>query len=235
MAPSRFGLTGLAAARAVSQQPRGLHARRRRGTPCGSRPPAATISPARPPAQPSRLAISARTGTPPLADRSSWNCGTSYHHGDDLPRRRLPLRQMDGDVRPKSSALASAGRSGPKPISIRVPTGASLALLSTTGVVAVALRLEVEPHAAGDDGEEAVRRQHRAGDHPEAVAERAAGRQAQELGRHQRPIDAEQAGDLVRDRGRGRRPRRSSRRRSCRPAPAFRCRARCRRVPSAPA
>ena len=87
----------------------------------------------------------------------------------------------------------------------------------------------------GDD-EEAVRRQHRAGDHPQAIAERAAGRQAQELGRHQRTVDAEQAGDLVRrieagavvldevaafdlaD-----------------PDAASRCRARCRRVPSAPA
>ena len=48
-------------------------------------PAAATISPARPPAQPSRLATSSRTGALPLADSSSWNCGASYQYGDDLP------------------------------------------------------------------------------------------------------------------------------------------------------
>jgi hypothetical protein len=62
----------------------------------------------------------------------------------------------------------------------------------------VALRLEFLPYAPADDGELAIGRQHRASRHPEAVAERAARRQAQHLGRRQRTADAEQASDLVR-------------------------------------
>ena len=53
-------------------------------------PAASTISPAFAPVQPSRLAISSRTGRSPLAYSSSWNCAASYHHGEVFRRRTLP-------------------------------------------------------------------------------------------------------------------------------------------------
>ena len=112
--------------------------------------------------------------------------------------------------RPPASPGRSRSRSGCRP-------GARPRVTLTTVVEPSRSGLSSMPRVAGDDGEEAIRRQHRASDHAQAVAERAAGRQPQQLGRDQRPVDAEQARDLVAGRCRGRRPRRSSRPRSRRP------------------
>ena len=95
-------------------------------------------------------------------------------------------------------ARGSCGSAGPKadldPRSGPPVRGRAL----DDGGGSIALRLEFLPYAPADDGELPIRREHRANRDPEAVAERAASRQAQHLGRRQRPCDAEQAGDLVR-------------------------------------
>ena len=86
----------------------------------------------------------------------------------------------------------------PKPISTRVPTGKSTGSVLTTVVVpsrsgrSSIRRLRVMTMSEPSDASDGT------GDDPQAVAERAAGRQPQELGRDHRAGDAEQAGDLFR-------------------------------------
>ncbi len=63
---------------------------------------------------------------------------------------------------------------------------------------AVALRAEFDPAIARRDDEKAIGCEDAASDHPQAVAERAAHRQPQQLGRDHWPGDAEQPGDLFR-------------------------------------
>ena len=62
--------------------------------------------------------------------------------------------------------------------------------------IAVVLRPEIEPAPAGLQDQPAARGEHRAGHDPQPVAQRAAGRQPQQLGRHQWPADREQPGDV---------------------------------------
>ena len=62
--------------------------------------------------------------------------------------------------------------------------------------IAVVLRPQIEPAPAGLHDQAAARGEHRAGHDPQPVAERAAGRQPQQLGGHQRPADREQPGDV---------------------------------------
>jgi hypothetical protein len=63
---------------------------------------------------------------------------------------------------------------------------------------AVALGAKHDPAVAGDDDKGAFRGEDGAGDHTQAVAESASGREPQELGRHHRPRDAEKPRDLFR-------------------------------------
>jgi hypothetical protein len=62
---------------------------------------------------------------------------------------------------------------------------------------AVALGTERDAAIAGDDGEGALRGEDGASDDAQAVAERATGRQPQELGRDHRAVNAEEAGDVL--------------------------------------
>ena len=119
------------------------------------------------------------------------------------PRRRLAgvglaARHLRSRRAPSAARSSSLGIAGPKPISIRVPTGKSTGFTLTTVVDAVALGAQLDPPVARRDDEGAVRCEDRAGDHAQAVAERAARRQPQQLGRDHRPGDAEQARDLFR-------------------------------------
>ena len=59
---------------------------------------------------------------------------------------------------------------------------------------AVVLGAQLDPAVAGGDDKGAVRCEHAASDHAQAVAERATGRQPQQLGRDHRPVDARTAG-----------------------------------------
>ena len=117
--------------------------------------------------------------------------------------RRLPdigtaaLGQPDREVGPVEGVRVVRQRRSEADLDPRSDLPVRGAALGDGGG-SVALRLKFEPHATGDDGELAARRQHRASRDPEAVAERAARRQAQHLGGRQRPGDAEQAGDLIR-------------------------------------
>ena len=107
------------------------------------------------------------------------------------------MRQIDGSARPIQRVVVFWQGRPEADLDSRSDLAVVRALLDHGGR-AVAFGLELEPHAAGDHGQGAVRGQHRASDHAQAVAERAAGRQAQELGGHQRTVDAEQARDFIR-------------------------------------
>ena len=63
---------------------------------------------------------------------------------------------------------------------------------------AVVLWRQHEMLPTSPDLDPALRSRNRAGHHPQPVAERPAARQAQQLGGDERPIDAEQARDLLR-------------------------------------
>ena len=97
-----------------------------------------------------------------------------------------------------TSVPSSDGIAGPKLISTRVPTGSLTGFTLDDRRRAVALRAKHDPPVAGDDDERARRGENSAGDDAQAVAERAARRQPQQLGRDHRAGDAEQAGDLFR-------------------------------------
>jgi hypothetical protein len=103
------------------------------------------------------------------------------------PRRRLPgigaaLRQMDRDEGPTQGVGVCRQIRAESDLD-PCPDLARARFRFDDGGRAVALWLEFELLAATGDGEKAVRRQHRAGDHSEAVAECAPRWQAQELGR----------------------------------------------------
>ena len=107
------------------------------------------------------------------------------------------MRQIDGSARPIQRVVVFWQGRPEADLDPRSDYAVVRARLDHGGR-AVAFGLELEPHAAGDHGQEAVRGEHGPSDHAQAIAERAAGRQAQELGGYQRTVDAEQARDFMR-------------------------------------
>ena len=108
------------------------------------------------------------------------------------------MRHVGRATVPSTARSHPAGSPGRSRSRSRVPTG------NLTGVT---LTTVVEPSRSGRSSIRRLRvmttsepsgRQHAAGDHAQAVAERAACRQPQQLGRDHRPGDAEQPRDLLR-------------------------------------
>ena len=202
-------------------------------------PASATISPARAPVQPSRFVTSSRTG-PVAACRHQF----VKLRGVVPPRRRpgrvgLPKSRHASAICAQCSASASLGMAGPKRISMLVPSRIRDRRHADDRRRAVVLGPQFGPLAARRDNERAVRGEHATGNDAQAVAERATGRQPQELGRDHRSGDAVQARDVLGrpvDAGAVVLDEVAAAWRRRRPAldAGSRCRARCRLTPSEP-
>ena len=93
----------------------------------------------------------------------------SYQNGDERPSiARLPADARASPSIHSKRICIVVGSAGPKPISIRVPTGWSTLVTLMTAVEPSDLRAQLDPAVAGDDGERALatparRRRRRAG------------------------------------------------------------------------